>query len=52
MDGCSIAVCFALKGLSARAIHEGLIATLGIDAAADWSVTRYLLETYDAPRVT
>jgi hypothetical protein len=49
MDQRSIAVYLDLKGLSARAIHEDLIATLGADAVGYSTVTRYLRETHFSP---
>jgi hypothetical protein len=45
MDQRSIAIYLDLKGLSARAIHENLVATLGSDAMAYSTVIRYLRKT-------
>jgi hypothetical protein len=44
MDQRTIAIYLERKGLSARAIHEDLVATLGQDAVAYSTVTRYLHE--------
>jgi histone-lysine N-methyltransferase SETMAR len=44
MDQPTIAIYLERKGLSARAIHQDLVATLGQDAVADSTVTRYLRE--------
>jgi hypothetical protein len=35
----------SLKGMSAREIHDGIVATLGPDAVSYSSVTRYFRET-------
>jgi hypothetical protein len=45
MDQRSVGLYLVLKGLSARATHEDLVATLGADAVACSSVTRHLRET-------
>jgi hypothetical protein len=44
MDQRLMAIYLDLKGLSARAIHEGLGVTLGADAVADSTVTSDLRE--------
>jgi hypothetical protein len=41
--------CLDLKGMSARAIHTDLVATLGSNAVAYSSVTRYLREARCLP---
>jgi hypothetical protein len=46
MNQRSIGLYFSLKRLSARAIHEDLVPTLGTDAVAWTSVTRYFYETH------
>jgi hypothetical protein len=44
MDRQSIVLCLCRKGLSAVAIHDDLVATLGAEAVSYPSVTRYLRE--------
>jgi hypothetical protein len=44
MDQQSIVIYFSRKGLSAAAIHDDLVATLGAEAVSYPSVTRYLRE--------
>jgi hypothetical protein len=39
----------SLKGMSAREIHDDIVATLGPDAASYSSVTRYLREARFPP---
>jgi hypothetical protein len=51
MDQRSITIYLDLKRLSAHAIHENLIATLGIDAVVYSIITRYLRETRFFPSV-
>jgi transposase len=40
---------FSLKGMSAREIHDDIVATLGPDTVSYSSVTRYLRETQFPP---
>jgi hypothetical protein len=49
MDEQMIIAYLALTGLSARAIHDVLTATLGRDAVAYSSVKRYLREAHLRP---
>jgi hypothetical protein len=49
MDQRTIVAYLALKGLSARAIHEDLMATLWRDAMAYSTVARYLHDTHCSP---
>jgi ATPase subunit of ABC transporter with duplicated ATPase domains len=49
MDQRTIVAYLALKGLSARAIHEDRMATLGRDAMAYSTVARYLHDAHCSP---
>jgi hypothetical protein len=49
MDQRTIVASLALKGLSARSIHQDLVATLGGDAMAYSTVARYIHDEHCSP---